>query len=98
MKNPNTEILNTEGKCPDCGNGVFLHGPCGGMAENIRCSECGAEFNFCPPLEPERIDRDMPTLYHGAFRPRDELIQAGMISEKKQADSWWTSIRKWWSI
>ena len=85
------EILNEKGLCPDCGNKVFLHGPCGGMAENIRCAECGAEFNFCPPFEPERINRDEPGLYHGAFRPSDELEQY-VFTEKKP----WPLSLAWW--
>jgi hypothetical protein len=90
----NLDILNKEGKCPDCGNGVFLHGPCGGMAENIRCSECGAEFNFAPPFSPERIDRNEPALYHGAFRVSDELEQNIFVEPKPWPLSlaWWKKI------
>lgn len=75
----NLSALNAKGECPDCGNNVFLHGPCGGMAENIRCFECGAEFNFAPPFDPERLDRNEPAFYHGAFNLRDELLRADML-------------------
>ena len=37
------------GHCPDCGGHQFLHGPQGGLTENIKCATCGAKFNFCPP-------------------------------------------------
>lgn len=62
-----------DGECPDCGNSIFLHGPCGGMAENIRCFHCGAEFNWCPPFDAERIDRNEPHWYNGTFNLRDEI-------------------------
>lgn len=34
-------------KCPDCGEtpGRFLEGPHGGMSVNIKCENCGSEFN-----------------------------------------------------
>ena len=67
------------GKCPDCGNHIFLHGPCGGMAENIRCFECGSEFNFCPPMSTDRLDRNEPAFYHGAFDLRQDLMRADAL-------------------
>ena len=36
-------------KCPDCGTkGRILAGPCGGMAQNVKCDNCGSEFNITP--------------------------------------------------
>ena len=83
------------GYCPDCGNSIFMHGPCGGMAENIRCFECGSEFNWCPPLSTERINRNEPGFYHGAFNMRDTLKRIGMLaSPKEMVESWWKKMWK----
>lgn len=87
----NLQSLNKEGRCPNCATEVFLHGPCGGMAENIRCSECGAEFNFSPPFDPEFLDRNCPAYYHGAFNLRDELIKAGFVF-KPDERPWWKRV------
>lgn len=89
-------IIN-EGHCPDCNCPVFLHGPSGGASENIRCFHCGAEYNWCIPCSTERIERNEPTLYHGAFRMPDE-IKAYYNSWKKDKKTWWQQIREWWSI
>ena len=36
-------------KCPDCKTrGQILAGPCGGMAQNVKCGACGSEFNITP--------------------------------------------------
>ena len=32
--------------CPVCGNDLFYGGACGGMSQNILCSECYTEFNY----------------------------------------------------
>lgn len=38
-----------ENKCPDCKmKGQILAGPCGGMAQNVKCGSCGSEFNITP--------------------------------------------------
>lgn len=47
--------LFVEKKCPDCGKFDFLEGPHGGLAVNIKCANCGSEFNVCPPWFAERI-------------------------------------------
>lgn len=78
----------SDGECPDCGTSIFLHGPCGGMAENIRCFECGAEFNWCPPLSTERLDRNEPAFYHGAFNLRDEVRQYHRQFDEPEKP-WW---------
>ncbi len=44
-----------KGICPDCGGDEFLEGPRGGLAVNIRCKQCGAEFNIRWPFTPERL-------------------------------------------
>lgn len=37
-------------ECPDCHGDMFLMGPQGGCAQNIKCAnkECGSEFNVAP--------------------------------------------------
>ena len=42
------ESLNIN-RCPDCGGEKFLAGPEGGLSQNIKCANCGSEFNYCPP-------------------------------------------------
>lgn len=41
--------------CPDCGCDKLYAGPCGGMSQNVSCSQCGHEFNFALPVFVERI-------------------------------------------
>jgi hypothetical protein len=41
--------------CIDCGCKTLLEGPCGGLAQNVMCSNCGHKFNFGPPLFIHRI-------------------------------------------
>ncbi|GEM_PF-3524683 len=48
-------MLFVEKKCPDCGKFDFLEGPRGGLAVNIKCTNCGSEFNVCPPWFAEQI-------------------------------------------
>lgn len=45
------------GKCPNCGGRKFLKGPQGGCSTNIKCGNCGFEFNYTPGFWAERIDR-----------------------------------------
>lgn len=42
-------------RCPDCHGPNFLKGPEGGLSTNIKCSDCGSQFNICPPFFAERI-------------------------------------------
>lgn len=35
-----------KGECPFCGSKKYYPGPCGGMSQNVQCSECGAELNI----------------------------------------------------
>lgn len=51
------EILNREGKCPECGGKEFFEGPQGGMALNIKCASCGTWWWYSPPFSPYKIDR-----------------------------------------
>jgi len=44
-------------RCPDCGATEFMGGPCGGSAQNMMCSSCHSEFNFCLPFMVERIGK-----------------------------------------
>lgn len=37
----------SRGRCPDCGGGLLV-GPRGGLSMNVRCEDCGNEFNICP--------------------------------------------------
>jgi hypothetical protein len=43
--------------CPDCEHEGFLGGPCGGMAQNIKCAndECGSRFNDLGMFGVDRI-------------------------------------------
>ncbi len=44
------------GLCPDClASKSMLEGPHGGDSVNIKCKECGSEFNVCLPFFAERI-------------------------------------------
>lgn len=56
--------------CPDCG-GLFLRGPIGGLSENVRCSQCGHEFNITfidrNHVFAERLDRNCPKLYYKSY-------------------------------
>lgn len=47
-------------RCPDCKKGRLLKGPCGGLAQNIKCSNCGSKFNFSPPFTTQRISDPCP--------------------------------------
>lgn len=67
------------GHCPDCASSIFLHGPCGGEAENIRCNGCGKEFWFGPPFTSMRVDRNAPEFYREPFNLQHDLIRAGYI-------------------
>jgi len=51
-----------KGKCPDC-NGQLYEGPGAGMAENVGCPSCGAEWWFAPPFDPKRTGRDARLMY-----------------------------------
>jgi len=44
--------------CPDCGSNEFIEGPCGGMAQNVKCAKCGHWFNFALPVAIQRIHID----------------------------------------
>lgn len=50
-------------KCPDCG-GTLYEGPQGGLAVNVRCGSCGAQFNlvvaFDEILSFERLSEESP--------------------------------------
>ena len=57
-----TDLTNTEKyellsffHCPDCHGPHFLKGPEGGLSVNIKCGDCGSQFNICPPFFAERI-------------------------------------------
>lgn len=56
-----TDVTRTEEKslklgiCPDCGSNKFLDGPCGGLCQNVKCANCGSEFNIGWPFTPQRI-------------------------------------------
>ena len=40
------ELLVEQLICPDCrAEQRFLAGPCGGVAQNIKCGKCGLELN-----------------------------------------------------
>jgi len=41
--------------CPDCGCKQFFEGPCGGLSQNVTCSNCRHNFNWTLPLFIERI-------------------------------------------
>ena len=45
------ECVVKKNTCPDCKvKGQWLGGPCGGLAQNIKCANCGSRFNvtfFC---------------------------------------------------
>jgi DNA-directed RNA polymerase subunit RPC12/RpoP len=41
--------------CPDCGGEEFREGPYGGMSRNVRCANCGHQFNWALPISIERI-------------------------------------------
>ena len=49
------ELFLKYGRCPDCGSDQYLEGPCGGLAQNIKCVGCGHEYNMGLPLFIERI-------------------------------------------
>jgi hypothetical protein len=72
----NLKLINDEGRCPNCKNEVFLHGPQGGSAENIRCAKCGKEYWFAYPFEATEIKRDCPQYYRVEFNLREELFGA----------------------
>lgn len=57
------KFLEYEG-CPDCGSKEFIEGPSGGMAQNIKCADCGHWFNVALPLFIQRIR----ITTHGRFR------------------------------
>lgn len=61
------------GNCPFCNGTRFLHGPCGGGSENIRCKGCGKEFCFAPPFKSLVLDRDEPGIYSGEFSLKSEV-------------------------
>jgi hypothetical protein len=50
--------------CPDCGGAEFVHGPRGGLAQNMKCGGCGSEYNIARyegrPITVDRIYRDNP--------------------------------------
>lgn len=41
--------------CLDCACKDFLEGPCGGLAQNIKCENCGSKYNIMPMGWAERI-------------------------------------------
>ena len=56
--NKNIKKLFEENQCCiDCGEKKLLEGPSGGMSQNVRCSNCGHEYNFMYPIGIERIGR-----------------------------------------
>jgi len=61
-----------KGHCPFCKGTLFLHGPCGGCAENIRCVGCGKEYCFSAPFRSLILDRGEPGLYGGEFSLKSE--------------------------
>lgn len=36
------------GFCLDCNSQALVAGPMGGLAQNVKCSNCGSEFNVSP--------------------------------------------------
>jgi len=40
------EHIRQTGQCPDCSTGTLLQGPEGGVAMNVQCEKCAAEFNI----------------------------------------------------
>jgi len=81
------------GHCPDCDSVYFLHGPAGGMSENIRCKHCGKEFCFSPfPGGTDRIDRDCPEYYGGQFDLRKSVDSPYMNTEENP----WPLSGRWW--
>lgn len=70
-----------QGRCPFCNNGRWYEGPSGGLAQNIKCTNCGAEMNVGPdladinalPVEPYKVipEPERPGFFRGiieAFR------------------------------
>jgi hypothetical protein len=49
------KIRDWDGKCPKCGCGEFMEGPCGGGSINIQCSSCGKWYNEMGPFGLEII-------------------------------------------
>ena len=49
MKDDNNFLI-----CPACGHDQWRSGPEGGMAQNIECAQCRAQWNYAPwfALEP----------------------------------------------
>lgn len=41
-----TSWFRQSGCCPDCGGAEFVPGPRGGLAQNMKCSGCGSEYNI----------------------------------------------------
>lgn len=45
--------------CPLCGGGL-LEGPCGGLAQNVKCSTCDQEYWLCVPMRKiEKLEEHM---------------------------------------
>lgn len=66
-----TLLLN--GACPDCEGKMFIRGPRGGAAINIKCAECRSCFWYCPPLEPRRIPDVGSECYSGGVITLESL-------------------------
>lgn len=43
--------------CVDCGGNKISDGPCGGVSQNIKCIQCGHEFNAMGPMGFARIGK-----------------------------------------
>lgn len=65
--------LTAHSQCPDCQSKLWNSGPCGRMAMNIRCANCGAKFCFCGPFTPDRINNDDQLYNIGSAKTIEEL-------------------------
>lgn len=57
-KDPSEEMFDhlREKGCLDCGSHDFLEGPSASIAVNIKCDNCGSEYNIAPMMRfAERI-------------------------------------------
>lgn len=62
------QLLNSEGRCPECGCAEFNPGPRGGRARNIRCASCGVKYWYCPPFQPQLIFFSDDEFYNTSVR------------------------------
>jgi hypothetical protein len=49
--------LNKFARCPVCGSGPILAGPCGGLAQNIMCVRCQTEIWYGAPFRSKIMTR-----------------------------------------